>query len=334
MKQGFYKYDNRALAFKYGSPEHKFYDYLIKKENYSRLKGSEIGQVEITVRTVAKDIEVSEKIAKKLIKQFVENDFIKLVYKSNSKKKSSIYLLKTYEKVDTVGDTVEDTVEDTDWTQLNKHIASVDCIEGHGLDTVEDTVEDTVGDTSKKELIKRINKKEFINNNIEHLDQNKFGHDSVEQQAFKNNVISLEVNKKEKDQLIKEQCDLLWSKYPNKKGKAKAYKKMHKLLKEYSLEELTRCVDRYRKEIQIQGIEKQFIKQGDTFFNSGYVDYLDENYEEPLQEQSKKFIPNYKLPDKLPGENKVGVRVHETFRQYEPDELEKLLLESQKGKFN
>ena len=322
MKQGYYKYDNRALAFKYGSLEHKFYDYLIKKENYSRLKGLEIGQVEITVRTVAKDIEVSEKIAKKLIKQFVEDDFIKLVYKSNSKKKSSIYLLKTYEKVDTVGDTVEDTVEDTDWTQLNKHIASVDCIEGHGLDTVEDTVEDTVGDTSKKELIKRINKKEFINNNIEHLDQNKFGHDSVEQQTLKNNVISLEVNKKEKDQLIKEQCDLLWSKYPKKKGKATAYKKIPKLLKEYSLEELTRCVDRYRKEVQ--GKEKQFIKQGDTFFNSGYVDYLDENYEESPKEQVGKFVPHYK----------VGVRVNETFRQYEPDELERLLRESQKDRFN
>ena len=67
----------------------------------------------------------------------------------------------------------------------------------------------------------------------------------------------------------------LWEIYPNKKGKAKAYKKMHKLLKEYSLEELTRCVDRYRKEVQ--GKEKQFIKQGDTFFNGGYIDYLDEN---------------------------------------------------------
>ena len=72
------------------------------------------------------------------------------------------------------------------------------------------------------------------------------------------------------------------------------------------------------------------MKHGDTFFNGGYVDYLDENYEEPIKqgdnntEQVGKFIPHYK----------VGVRVHETFRQYEPDELERLLLESQKGKFN
>ena len=47
----------------------------------------------------------------------------------------------------------------------------------------------------------------------------------------------------------------------------------------------------------------------------------------PKQQQ---FIPHYNLP----GENRVGVRVHETFRDYDPNELEKMLLESQKGKFD
>ena len=46
----------------------------------------------------------------------------------------------------------------------------------------------------------------------------------------------------------------------------------------------------------------------------------------PKQQQ---FIPHYNLP----GENRVGVRVHETFRDYDPNELERMLLESQKGKF-
>ena len=41
--------------------------------------------------------------------------------------------------------------------------------------------------------------------------------------------------------------------------------------------------------------------------------------------QTKKFIPKYKIG--------AGAGVNETFRQYEPDELEKLLRESQKGKF-
>ena len=128
-----------------------------------------------------------------------------------------------------------------------------------------------------------------------------------------------------------EQCDKLWNMYPKKKGKDKAYKKIAKLLKEYSLEELMRCVERYSKEVK--GKDKQYIKQGDTFFNGGYVDYLDENYEEVPQNsstnsmsQTKKFIPKYKTG--------AGSGVNETFRNYEPDELEALLRESQKGKFD
>lgn len=160
MGQSYYKYDTRALSFKYGTSEHKFYDYLIKKENYSRLKGLPIGQVEITVRTLAKDIEVSEKVARRLIKQFTEDDFIELIKKANSKKESSIYILKTYAEKGTVEDTVEDTVR----TQLNENIAIVEDTKGHGLDTVEGTVEGT----SKIDNINRI-KNNIYSRVIDHL---------------------------------------------------------------------------------------------------------------------------------------------------------------------
>lgn len=238
MGQSYYKYDIRALAFKYGSVEHKFYDYLIKKENYSRLKGLPIGQVEITVRTVAKDIEVSEKVARRLIKQFTEDDFIELIKKANSKKESSIYILKTYAEKGTVEDTVENTVR----TQLNESIASVEDTKGHGLDTVEDTVEGT----SKIDNINR------IKNNIP---QNKF----------------------------EQECDSIWNIYPNKKGKSKAYKKLPKLIKKHGYEQIKRCVERYS--LEVQGKDKQYIKHGDTFFNGAYMDYLDNNYIEPVKEQ-------------------------------------------------
>lgn len=85
-----------------------------------------------------------------------------------------------------------------------------------------------------------------------------------------------------------EQMNLLWSLYPNKKGKAIAFKKLPKLLKKYGYEQLEKCVQRYVGEVQ--GKEKQYIAHGSTFFNSGYVDYLDENYQEvggdtPLYEE-------------------------------------------------
>ena len=162
MQQSYYKYDTRALLFKYGTPEHKFYDYLIRKENYSRLKGLPIGQVDLTVRTVAKDIEVTEKVARRLIKQFIEDDFIELIKKANSKKESSIYILKTYAEKGTV----EGTVEDTDRTQLNENIATIEDTKGHGLDTEKDTVEGT----PKIDNINRI-KNNIYSRVINHLNE-------------------------------------------------------------------------------------------------------------------------------------------------------------------
>lgn len=238
MGQSYYKYDTRALSFKYGTPEHKFYDYLIRKENYSRLKGLPIGQVDLTVRTVAKDIEVTEKVARRLIKQFIEDDFIELIKKANSKKESSIYILKTYAEKGTV----EDTVEDTDRTQLNENIATIEDTKGRGLDTEKDTVEGTP-------KIDNINR---IKNNIP---QNKF----------------------------EQECDSIWNIYPNKKGKSKAYKKLPKLIKKHGYEQIKRCVERYS--LEVQGKDKQYIKHGDTFFNGAYMDYLDNNYIEPVKEQ-------------------------------------------------
>ena len=50
-----------------------------------------------------------------------------------------------------------------------------------------------------------------------------------------------------------------------------------------------RCIDRYSKEVQEK--DKQYIKQGGTFFTNGYVDYLDENYEEAPQNNCSNSIP-------------------------------------------
>ena len=128
MQQSYYKYDTRALLFKYGTPEHKFYDYLIRKENYSRLKNLPIGQVELTVRTVAKDIEVTEMVARRLINQFIKEGFIEVISKSpKGSKKPSIYMLKTYE----MNNTDDNTDDNTERTQTNKAIVSVDGVREH-----------------------------------------------------------------------------------------------------------------------------------------------------------------------------------------------------------
>ncbi|MFR1850283.1 MAG: LysR family transcriptional regulator [Clostridium sp.] len=97
-------------------------------------------------------------------------------------------------------------------------------------------------------------------------------------------------NVKNVKNIYAQKIDDLWLLYPNKKGKKTAYKKIESLLGEYSFEELKRCVQRYSREIQ--GVEKQFIKHGSTFFTSGYIDYLDANYEESHISHSSSWMDN------------------------------------------
>ena len=82
-----------------------------------------------------------------------------------------------------------------------------------------------------------------------------------------------------------DETESIWKLYPNKKGKAKAIKKLPKLIKTHGYEQMKRCVERYS--LEVQDKDKQYIKHGDTFFNGAYLDYLDSNYIEIDKEQKR-----------------------------------------------
>jgi len=66
-----------------------------------------------------------------------------------------------------------------------------------------------------------------------------------------------------------------WKLYPRKKGKGSVSDTKKKEL--YKLgDEFKRCITRFVKENT--GKETNFLPYGSTFFNTGYIDYLDENY--------------------------------------------------------
>lgn len=72
--------------------------------------------------------------------------------------------------------------------------------------------------------------------------------------------------------------DQCWQSYPRKKGKGQVKDATKKrLAKEVGLEQMLRCIERYKAEMV--GKDEQYVMYGSTFFNSGYVDYLDENYD-------------------------------------------------------
>lgn len=68
----------------------------------------------------------------------------------------------------------------------------------------------------------------------------------------------------------------LWKLYPNKKGKSKVNNSYKKILSSVGEEELIRAINRYKAELDIDSWRQ--AQNGYTFFTSGYLDYLDNNF--------------------------------------------------------
>lgn len=71
----------------------------------------------------------------------------------------------------------------------------------------------------------------------------------------------------------------LWSLYPVKKGKGQVSLAAKQRLLKVGYEEMARAIDRYKSDLE-KDIGWRKPQNGSTFFNSGYVDYLDGNYQE------------------------------------------------------
>lgn len=85
---------------------------------------------------------------------------------------------------------------------------------------------------------------------------------------------------KDKKNILADARDLferLWRLYPCKKGKGQVSDTQKKRLLAIGETELVKAIERYSSELQKDaGWRKP--QNGSTFFNSGYIDYLDDNY--------------------------------------------------------
>lgn len=70
--------------------------------------------------------------------------------------------------------------------------------------------------------------------------------------------------------------ETIWKLYPIKKGKGQVSKAKKKALQNIGLEEMQRCIERFKEDMKDR--DKKYWMHGSTFFNSGYVDYLDKNF--------------------------------------------------------
>ncbi len=110
--------------------------------------------------------------------------------------------------------------------------------------------------------------------------------DTTGEELFHQDKQNIKQNIKQGD--IDRFFETVWKLYPNKKGKAQIKPKKKKELYSIGYNVLKKCIDRY----ELNKEDWRNWQHGSTFFNSGYVDYLDENYEEVrVKGETKKLRP-------------------------------------------
>lgn len=119
---------------------------------------------------------------------------------------------------------------------------------------------------------------------------------TVNPQSINSLLTTIEERKKERRKEVKNtMCkadanalfESLWKLYPVKKGKGQISDTQKRKLLKIGFDEMSRAIDRYKR--YVDSIDYLQYKNGSTFFNSGYVDYLDANYEQGKPKAKNKF---------------------------------------------
>lgn len=115
------------------------------------------------------------------------------------------------------------------------------------------------------------------NDDVNALDKNK---KRIEEDKNINNNVHEKPSKAELDDFF----ESVWKLYPNKRGKGAVSDAQKRKLYKIGYEALAKAIDRYQEDLKLTPWKN--MKNGSTFFNSGYEDYLDENYEPCVRQVS------------------------------------------------
>lgn len=292
--------DNVRDIFNDDIVKYNVLSWIIFNTNYSQeYKGLKARECYFSYSILEEKLNVTRYKLQRIMKELINEGFIEWVSKSKSKGESSIlklnfqygleygcqYGFQYGSYTENTGfnennNTVDNTVDNTDnHTLSKKHISK-------NINNIYSPLEnelyyDEVNKDLEKELIKKINSKyskDLIKEELEKLKDKDISKLELLKELDKNLKSKIKDNSNQDTEEI-------WSLYPLKKGKKIAIKKIPKLLKEYGKEQIVRCIDRYIKYVDNQrknGFSTLNYKDGSTFFNSGYMDYLDCNYQEDI----------------------------------------------------
>jgi predicted phage replisome organizer len=127
----------------------------------------------------------------------------------------------------------------------------------------------------QKQLSCKTNCKTNSKANVRQADKNK---KRIEEDKNINNNVHEKPSKAELDDFF----ESVWKLYPNKRGKGAVSDTQKRKLYKIGYEALAKAIDRYQEDLKATPWKN--MQNGSKFFNSGYVDYLDENYEPCVQQ--------------------------------------------------
>lgn len=91
-------------------------------------------------------------------------------------------------------------------------------------------------------------------------------------------------------QKLDEFFESIWKLYPIKKGKGQVSKTKKQVLYRIGFDQIKRCVERFIADMESEHRDKKYWMHGSTFFNSGYVDYLDKNFSSSEVQTTKEMV--------------------------------------------
>jgi predicted phage replisome organizer len=98
--------------------------------------------------------------------------------------------------------------------------------------------------------------------------------------------IEIDINKKN---IYTPEFEEFYKLYPNPQNKQRSFKNWRKQLKTETIERLMKAATNYKKLVEIENRERQYIKSSANFFGQEnfFIDYLPENFKEPQKKQDK-----------------------------------------------
>jgi predicted phage replisome organizer len=126
----------------------------------------------------------------------------------------------------------------------------------------------------------------------------------------------------------------IWNLYPVKKGKGQVSDTKRKALYQIGYERMEQAINRYLADLKKDASWRK-PQNGSTFFNSGYVDYLDENYvpDQTVPSGRKESLPDWFGKRELDNDEMVAIqRMLTEEDMVEADQLRRELQEAFGGR--